>query len=721
MTGNIIDNYAEMAQSIDNVIQKKQAMILIENAEEGYKTATQNYTEAIKSQEAAYAQLVDKVAAFNEKFEGLNLTVEDVANGKTLEVVREWANGFDDANARVSKLSLAMSEASKNLNVYGDIYAEASDTVQEYSSDIQKYNDAVVASSEERYADVAKILDSENTMYANAADVAAQASGKSVKELSDNLKTALLNVQNAQNNLQKNNNEYNRAALKGAQETATGIFDAYLAAGGNAGQAVKQGLVDSEDEFYQITSQLGVEGAKQISDKYQDFYTSGGYTVDGIVKGAQDNSDKVRVTYAELGRQANLAFNTACLIKSPSRKFIKSSYWNVMGLVKGVETYKGKFTTVMKELAHAGIQAFSFEDYRTVAKKYLDKVLDSFKETKTNVQKVEAEKNKVLLESEKKYNEEKAKLDAKRDEEEYQERLKNAKTKEARAKVIAEREKEIREKAEDEAIESLKKQAEYEREIYEATQKDVEIAKNNILTSFKEIAEEAFDDIESVYENVNKMRQRLSKTNIVRNVKFDFGDKEESYTLLSDLSKQRDRLIEFGKALDKLKSMGNIPKEIIEEIASKDVAEGLNAANAFINASPFGLEQWLKDYNTIKSESARISSEYYKDDIENVVDEVTKTFDKTPEEFFEIGKDSVEQFGKGFMDNLASVWATIQSSIAVMIQQSFPEMFGGGGTEVTTNYNLTVNGDSSSDGQGLINKWANWVTYDQHMQKRGAT
>ena len=256
---------------------------------------------------------------------------------------------------------------------------------------------------------------------------------------------------------------------------------------------------------------------------------------------------------------------------------------------------------------------------------------------------------------------------------------------------------------------------------YEATQKDVEVAKNNILSSFKEIAEEAFDDIESVYENVNKMRQRLSKTNIVRNVKVDFGDREENYTLLSDLSKQRDRLIEFGKALDKLKSMGNIPKEIIEEIASKDVAEGLNAANAFINASPFGLEQWLKDYNAIKSESARISSEYYKDDIENVVDEVTKTFDKTPEEFFEIGKDSVEQFGKGFMENLASVWASIQSSIAVMIQQSFPEMFGGGGTEVTTSYNLTVNGDSSSDGQGLINKWANWVTYDQHMQKRGAT
>ena len=718
MTGNVIDNYKDMAQSIDNIIQKKQAMILIENAEEGYRTATANYTEAIKVQESAYAELAAKVQEVNDAHEGLNLSAQDIINGNYANKVREYAEAYGVLGFEAETAD----DVLLHLTTYGvlkvnEAYTEASETVQEYSSDIQKYNDAVVASTEGRYGDVSRILDSENKMYANAADVAAQASTQSAKELSDNLKKALLDVQNAQNNLQKNNNAYNQAALKGAQEVAAGLFDAYLAAGNNAGQAVKQGLVETESDFYLLVGQLGTNGAQQIFDKYPNFYASGLHTVNGIVKGAIDNSDKVAMTYYNLGLLANTEFNRACVIKSPAKKFIKSSYWNVMGLVKGVDSYKGKFITAMKSLAQAGIQSFSFEDYHAVAKKYLDKVIEAFKETKTNVQKVEAEKNKVLLEAEKKYNEEKAKLQAKRDEEEYQERLKNAKDKEARDKVIAEREKELREKAEDDAIESLKKQAEYEREIYEATQKDVENAKNSILSSFKEIAEEAFDSIEEVYNNVEKMRQRLSKINITRNVKFDFGDKEENYTMLSDIGKQKNELIAFGKALDKLKAMGNIPKELIEDIASKDVPEGLNTANAFLKASPYELEQWLNDYNTIKNESARISTEYYKDDIEAVVDEVTDTFNKTPEEFFEIGKDSVEQFGKGFMENLASVWETIQSSLTIMIQQSFSEMpaYASSGVSYSDNSTLIIQAGDTSE-RGIIDAYNANKTYEQHVR-----
>lgn len=754
-TGDIIENYDEMKNSIDEVIQKKQAMILIENAEESYKAAQTNYTDALKTQEQAYADLAAKVQEVNDAHKGLNLSAQDILSGSYSKKIQEYA----DTYANLGFEAQLADDVLLHLTTYGvrdsaDSYSEASDAVQEYSDDIQKYNDAVVASSEGRYSDVAKILDSENKMYANAADVAAQQSGKSAKELAKSLKDSLSNVQNAQNNLKKNNNAFNQNALKGAQEVATGMFDAYLKAGGNAGTAVKQGLVSSEAEFYRLAAQLGTDGAKQIYEKYPDFYQSGVYTVQGIIAGAASSKGAVVAAYGELGAAALKAFNKECKIKSPSRVFMKSSYWNVMGLVKGVEKYEDKFTAAMKSLAQSGIQAFSVSDYGSVAKKYLDNVLDAFKESKTNVQKVEDEKNKVLLDSEKKYQQAKKALDDKRDEEKYQEKLQAAKDRkeEVRAdyekriaeakkaetkakyrkemaeklaeedlnilKVQKDREKELRERAEDEELESLKKQAEYERDILEATEKDVENAKDSILSVFKDIAEESFDSIEEVYENVEKMRERLSKVNITREVKFDFDGKTESYTMLSKMGKQKDELIAFGKALDGLKAMGNIPKEIVSDIASMDVSEGLKTANAFLKASPYELSEWLDDYNTVKNESARISSEYYKDDIQEVVDEVTKTFDQTPEEFFEIGKDSVEQFGKGFMDNLSAVWRSVQSSLAVLVQQSFPEMFGGGKTDVTTNYSLTVNGESRGN-QDIINQWSDFVTYDRHMQKRG--
>lgn len=758
-TGDIIENYDEMKNSIDEVIQKKQAMILIENAEESYKAAQTNYTQAIKGQETAYAELEEKLKSVNEAYKGLNLSAQDIVDGSYKQKINEYAEAnksLGEACITVNGIIDAMLRA--ELPKSKEAYSKASDAVQEYSDDIQKYNDAVVASSEGRYSDVAKILDSENKMYANAADVAAQQSGKSAKELAKSLKDSLSNVQNAQNNLKKNNNAFNQNALKGAQEVATGMFDAYLKAGGNAGTAVKQGLVSSEAKFYRLAAKLGTDGAKQIYDKYPDFYQSGIYTVKGIVAGAgvAESRNLISVTYDSLGRLASVAFNGACGIKSPSRVFMKSSYWNVMGLVKGVEKYEDKFTAAMKTLAQSGIRAFSVSDYGSVAKKYLDKVFDAFKESKTNVQKVEDEKNKVLLDSEKKYQQAKKALEDKRDEEKYQEKLndakkrkdevkadyekriaeaKNAETKAKYRKEMAEklaeedlnilkvqtdREKELRERAEDEALESLKKQAEYERDILEATEKDVENAKDSILSVFKDIAEESFDSIEEVYENVEKMRERLSKVNITREIKFDFDGKTESYTMLSKMGKQKDELIAFGKALDGLKAMGNIPKEIVSDIASMDVSEGLKTANAFLKASPYELSEWLDDYNTVKNESARISSEYYKDDIQEVVDEVTKTFEQTPEEFFEIGKDSVEQFGKGFMDNLSAVWKTVRSSLAVLVQQSFPEMFGSGKTDVTTNYSLTVNGGNRGS-QDLINQWTDFVTYDRHMQKRGET
>lgn len=756
-TGDIIENYDEMKNSIDEVIQKKQAMILIENAEESYKAAQTNYTQAIKGQETAYAELEEKLKSVNEAYKGLNLSAQDIVDGSYTQKINEYAEACDKiANKEILVNDILTDMLTPGLMKSKKAYEESTDTVQEYSDDIQKYNDAVVASSEGRYSDVAKILDSENKMYANAADVAAQQSGKSAKELAKSLKDSLSNVQNAQNNLKKNNNAFNQNALKGAQEIATGMFDAYLKAGGNAGTAVKQGLVSSEAEFYRLAAKLGTDGAKQIYDKYPDFYQSGIYTVQGIIAGAASSKGAVVAAYGELGVAALKAFNDACRIKSPSRAFMKSSYWNIMGLVKGVKKYEDKFMAAMKTLAQSGIRAFSVSDYGSVAKKYLDKVFDAFKESKTNAQKVEDEKNKVLLDSEKKYQQAKKALEDKRDEEKYQEKLNDAKKRkdevkadyekriaeakkaETKAKyrkemaeklaeedlnilkVQTDREKELRERAEDDALESLKKQAEYERDILEATEKDVENAKDSILSVFKDIAEESFDSIEEVYENVEKMRERLSKVNITREVKFDFDGKTESYTMLSKMGKQKDELIAFGKALDGLKAMGNIPKEIVSDIASMDVSEGLKTANAFLKASPYELSEWLDDYNTVKNESARISSEYYKDDIQEVVDEVTKTFEQTPEEFFEIGKDSVEQFGKGFMDNLSAVWKTVRSSLAVLVQQSFPEMFGSGKTDVTTNYSLTVNGGNRGS-QDLINQWTDFVTYDRHMQKRGET
>jgi hypothetical protein len=203
---------------------------------------------------------------------------------------------------------------------------------------------------------------------------------------------------------------------------------------------------------------------------------------------------------------------------------------------------------------------------------------------------------------------------------------------------------------------------------------------------------------------------------LTQKVTFIGGGEEIKYTKLANLQEQTDQLEAYGEALLKVKERGNVPKEFFAVLRDMSVEEGTEFTNLLLSASDEEFNQYIQDWLDQQSAADTISKMLYQDEVEDVQQGIIDTFEKTPEELFGIGEESVKQFGEGFMSQLSNVMAQVREQLSITLGGLMPSVaFAGAGNSYTDNSTTNIYASDTS-ARGIIDAQEQNKVYEQHTR-----
>lgn len=278
-----------------------------------------------------------------------------------------------------------------------------------------------------------------------------------------------------------------------------------------------------------------------------------------------------------------------------------------------------------------------------------------------------------LTDSEIEYFREKRALELAESDAEYAARLKNAKTSEEAEQIKQEALLRARETGSKEYLERLKSAAEEERKIIENNKKE-------ISELYKEMAENASDSIEELEKAQEKLAEKLaSYGSLYQKQTTTFkgqGERGEDLIFeeyrLADLSAQTAKLTDYKNNLLAVKNRGiEIPSDFFDMLRDLSIEEGSNFTGALLSASDEDFFDYIESWKEKQSAAQDIAKELYADEASSLAAEIKKSFDVLPEDFVAYGGYSADSFGTGFMEQLEIVMRDVRSKILEEMQKLF--------------------------------------------------
>ena len=464
-----------------------------------------------------------------------------------------------------------------------------------------------------------------------------------------------------------------------------GIITGYDGVNFGVGQDISLLLADLKDltpSLKAAAGDLGVEGVSGFSESHDEWVAAAKNSVDGIVTNLNSEDSRTRVWQAcyALGQYSVMAYNAGQDASSPAKEFIKASENSIAGIVKGVEDNKSEVRKVFEELAEETAKA-SFERKLQFAK------------TGEEIWKLKQQEVNGLLESEKEYLAEKRRIELEQEEQEYREKLENAKNAEARQKIIAERQKELKRQEQDAYLEILKEGAEEQKKILDACQKEAEEKKEQFI-----------DDLEEIKDAQKDFYNDLDAGGLLETVTTTLGGDEYEVEGLRDWELENKALKNYSELLDKVsgrlkEGFGEDTEgydEFMDEIRQNHKGDGGKFLAYLDMADDSELFRYISGYQENKKLREGISKDSFSEETSQLIDEFKKEWGKVPEEFFNIGDESAKNYGEGFRNSLYDILEEAISEIEYSFQSLSPTLtlvIGngalGGGNAVT--YNSTYN------------------------------
>ncbi len=314
-----ITGYGNIASSIDALIEKKRASILLESAEATYKESIEQVTSAVEKQNNAFSLLAQK-------------------KNEAVEAHSKVQDGDVAYNAVLLKLQ-------KEIGALQQEYENATAEVQRHSTNIQAYEDAAAAATSGRCNEVITILDKMGKAHSEAATVATESAEETKKAYGNAFVDAVLNADVAAANYMENSNEFNRQMLEEAKTKAETAKLEFEKVGGNIVDGIVVGLDNGREnlkasvealmgevpEWANVVLQIGSPSKKMAKD-------TGKWVPYGVAKGIDDNTRVVIDSAANMARASIDAAKGELDINSPSRvskdeigKYIP------LGMAKGIE------------------------------------------------------------------------------------------------------------------------------------------------------------------------------------------------------------------------------------------------------------------------------------------------------------------------------------------------------------------------------------------------
>lgn len=285
MNENLISQYDELKGSIDGVIEKKRAQILLEAHEEQYKQAVLSVTEAERARAAAAVEL------------GKAQSELDAVQAKINEGME---SGVGVTHELINQQDLAIA----NLEKAEEQYNSLDGTVKQYHTDIATYETASAQIIEGKTSEAVKALQTLSEGFETAASVAERSAEEQKRILGEQVVETAINAELMADAYKRGVAGVTEAMVATAQEQANTAAEEFKAVGGNITVGIEDGANGKKYELeagMQSLVNAAVMAGKRESTGASTVGTS---LVDSVKTATQNGTQPASKTFVGVISQA---------------------------------------------------------------------------------------------------------------------------------------------------------------------------------------------------------------------------------------------------------------------------------------------------------------------------------------------------------------------------------------------------------------------------------
>ncbi len=362
LTGNQISKYGELKTSIYDTIDAMQAKIVLAAYEDMLTEAIKRQAEAQKNATGAYTALTEAeqsqdaaISAFISKYEQLHgVTLDAVAaeeqlkKGKAQNGALLWGiiDDYNEASAAIASNTALIEES-----------GQASQEVAELRAAVSSATTAIELGNFEEVVNGYQM--SEDAKKAIASGSEAEILATIVK------KNAEIEDLEARKNAATTEEEKKgwQALIDAAAKDGANLVAEYEKTGKNATEGLAQHFRDGGTaiEAAKTLAQNIINKIKGVFDEHSPSrvmrYDVAGNATKGIVLGFKDGEKEVYAAAEKLAEKGIDGYNAGQEANSPAKEYIKASKNSIDGLIKGIDDNADRLMDRMEELSDEALTA----------------------------------------------------------------------------------------------------------------------------------------------------------------------------------------------------------------------------------------------------------------------------------------------------------------------------------------------------------------------------
>ena len=728
----VIDKNGELGSSIDSLIQKKKAEVILNANEQAYTEAIQNKDNALKTYQAnlevlntseeKYKSTKEAAARVWEKYNELSKT-----NAVVAEDYLKSQSKVIDGNEQAKK---SYEEAKKGVEQSEAAYVGYNATIQNYeglssaviSGDTKKINTSLrnmennfitaetgtkaslerqVENMQDNYTSLKSAIDSNTPgvtkKQVKQAKQMVDAAEKELAKLTPKAKSKgkqsgdahASGVESTKSKNKKAGQDAGKASVDGAKKGSADMKKKGENAGKDFGSGIDSKKKDAKTKGKNL-AEKGKEGAEEVKTK-----KSGENFGQGYIDGINSKKDGVWTAAWNLAKKAWNALKSAQEEGSPSKLTYQSGVFFTQGYINGisgmqknlVSTVQKMVGSVVKEMAKLNNYNFSevatnastlFANAMTEKTSYmLDKM------SYQNEQKLAYfDKQISQLESAKSSDTEKLQKASAAKVKKLEDKLKkakNSKNKKNIQKQINTEKANVKKQitaSEKNYNKLISEQNKFKNAYQSASSKMISEftdAMNTYQTKAQELINDTINGISDTYQE--KYNSLISKQDtLISKLKFA-GDLFEvsgaGIMTINDIKTQTENIKEYTAKLQKIK--GKVSSDLFDQIASYDMDQGGAFMDRLLALSDADLKAYSDAYDEKMRVAEELSKDTYKSDFDNVANEYQKAlksaFSQLPDELAELGKEVMNGFISGLTMNTDYLDSSVKTIVNGMINQ----------------------------------------------------
>lgn len=334
MTGNQIQNYQDLADAIDTVIEKKKAQIYLDAAEESYRTAIQEITKLEKEQVDIYAEIAETEDKLTKKKQEYGKEAEKIAK----QMADPYGSISESSLAYIQTLESEITALETHSGEMQSVFSKNETILREYYDSANKYESATTALLEGNAEKAIAIMQEKTDGIKNQNDLL----GKSMEEqnalLYEQFKKADAEFQTTLQRFQDGVEGVTSEMVLEAYQKRSEAYDAYEELGIAIPSAAEEGIFSGKDDVDRAIQDV-IGGP--ISTSWQ---TVGGYVQvgesipEGIAQGIKNREDVIyQALYGSM--MAGIAVAKGAIQShSPSKKYADMVGSTIpTGIAKGIK------------------------------------------------------------------------------------------------------------------------------------------------------------------------------------------------------------------------------------------------------------------------------------------------------------------------------------------------------------------------------------------------